>query len=176
MSERVSRWVVLQRAFIAVLLALAVVGCTVQLAPNYEEPIVQGLNDFNVAIQAHMAAAAKGTQPGLTADQQKAYDDLEGRGRALIMLIKARPEPKPAFLRWFGWQLSDDIPASGNTSYIDFLDVPTDDQIERILEQLVTMEDEDRRQGLARGQYKLYANAIDLFMRNALTYEMALKR
>jgi len=166
----------LRTAFGLLVLALAVAGCTVQLAPDYEQSIVQGLNDFNAAIHEQLAAVSKGTPQGLNAGQQKAYDSLEGRGRALIMLIEARPEPKPAVARWLGARLSDDIPEDGEAAGIDLLEVPTDDQIERILEQLAAMQAEDRRSGLAPGQHKLYSNAIASFMRNALTYEMALKR
>jgi hypothetical protein len=161
---------------IVVVLALLVVGCTVRLAPNYEQPIVDGLNHFNVAIQTHLAVVSEGTKKGLTEEQQKVYDGLKAQGKALIMLIEARPQPKSGFARWFGTSRADDISKDGNIEKITFLDVPTDDQIKMILEQLSKMEEEDRRQGLQPGQYKLYANPINSFMRNALTYELALKR
>jgi hypothetical protein len=163
---------------LAAFMALALGGCTVQLAPDYEPTIVQGLNDYNAQIQTHMANVAAGTRPGLNADQQKAYDDLEGKGRALIMLIKARPQPQSGLVRWFGSKLADKIPADGDVAKanIDFLAVPTDAQIEKILLQLAAMKDEQKRQGLKPDQYKIYANSINSFMRNALTYEMALKR
>jgi hypothetical protein len=162
----------------AVVLASALGGCTVQLAPDYEPTIIQGLNEYNAQIQTHMASVAAGTRPGLSADQQKAYDDLEGRGRALIMLVKARPQPQSATARWLGSKLADKIPSDGDVSKadIDFLAVPTDSQIEKILAQLAAMENEQKRQGLKPGQYQSYANPINSFMRNALTYEMALKR
>ena len=155
---------------------LVLAACSVQLAPDYEQPIVDGLNDFNAAILTHMASVSDGTEPGLNAEAQKVYDSLEGQGMALMMLIEARPTPKPAIARLFGASRADDIPPDGEGGGLDVLDAPTDDQVAQILGQLDRMENEDRDQGLASGQYKLYANAIESFMRNALTYELALKR
>ena len=161
---------------LAVLLVTVLSACTIRLAPNYEEPIVVNLHAFNTAILVHMAAVSPGTPGGLTPERQKVYDHLKAQGKALMLLIRARPEPKPAFARWFGASITDDIPPDGNVAKVKPLDVPTDDQIARILEQLEAMEKEDRLQGLQPGQYELFANAIASFMRNALTYEMALKR
>lgn len=92
------------------------------------------------------------------------------------MLIRARPVPEPAFMRWFGASVADRVAEDGNTANIALLEVPTDNQIEKTLTQIEEMKRIDRERGLAAGQYKLFGNAISVFMRNALTYEMALKR
>jgi len=178
-AQRRARRATLSAAPIAsLLLAVAILlsGCAIKLAPSYEESIVVGLSRFDALILTRMAAVADGTKPGLDAAQKAAYDRLEGTGRALITLIRARPAPQSGVSGWLAESLADRIPASGDASGIAILQVPTDDQVEQILKQLAAMEDEDLRQGLAPGQYQLYANAIDSFMRNALTYEMALKR
>lgn len=161
---------------LALLAAFGVAGCTVQLAPNYEEPIVAALNDYNTAILTHMSSVSEGTQPGLTDRQKASYDALRARGGALIMLIRARPVPEPAFLRWFGKSVADRVAQDGDTASLAILEVPTDHQIEQILKQIDEMERIDRERGLASGQYRMFSNAVSVFMRNALTYEMALKR
>lgn len=151
-------------------------GCTVQLAPDYEEIIVQGLKEYNDALMTHMVSVRGGTEPGLESDERKVYDRLKGQGDSLIMLVKVRPEPHPAFLRWLGRSAADDIGDDGAADDVSFLEVPTGDQIEGILAQLNEMRRKDRDSGLNPGEYQLYKNAIDIYMRNALTYEMALKR
>ncbi len=155
---------------------LLAAACTVQLAPDYEQPIVDRISELNEAIQTHMARVADGTPPGLTEQDRARYAALQGRGRAVIFLVRARPQAQPGVLRWLGASAVDRIPADGDAGSVSPLDVPTDDQIAEILKQLDSMKEEDLRQGLEPGQYRLWSNAIDSFMRNALTYEMALKR
>ena len=135
-----------RRSGFAIALVAFLSACTVQLAPDFEESIVAGLNDYNQAIMTHIATVSRGTEPGLNEAQQSAYDKLKGQGRALKIIIGARPQPNSALTRWLGNALSDDvqISADGRTvSNVSFLDVPTDDQIDRILEQLLAMEDEE---------------------------------
>jgi hypothetical protein len=169
-------WRIRVRLVVAVIAAISVTGCAIQLAPNYEEPIVAGLNSWNAAILEQMARVSNGAPKGLTPAEKDHYAELQGKGEALLMLVEARPEPEPAFLRYFGVSTANQIGKDGNAAKVAILDTPTNEQIQGILKQLAQMEKEQREQGLAPGQYELYQSAIAVYMRNALTYEMALKR
>ena len=125
------------RRLIPCLLITLLPACAVQLEPDYEEPIVQGLNNFNAAIQSHFASVADGSDVGITDAERASYDALEGDAKALIMLVESRPQPTSPLARWFGEQASDKIEPDGTTSQVAFLDVPTDDQLREILARII---------------------------------------
>lgn len=171
-----------QRISTVLILVLAVSACTVRLAPEHEPAILQGLGSLSTATESFLASVPEGTKKAdYAAKRQGQYAKLIGAARGLLVLVDARPEPKPAFLRWFGFSSADEIRADAgqeNSLWDDVksLDVPTDDQLNWYIDEIARMQSADAKSDLPAGAIKAFSKPIRRALKNAIVYEMALDR
>jgi len=168
--------------FCLLLAALLVSGCTVRLAPEHEPAIVDGLKTLSVATSTLLGKMKAGTKKADFEKERKSfYDEIVGQANGLLLLIDVRPEPKPAVLRWLGMASADDLTKKSSQDAnlwtdIKKLDVPTDDQINWLLEEVARMKNADKNSDLPPEAIRAFSKPILRALKNALTYEMALDR
>jgi hypothetical protein len=90
------------------LLALIIAACTIKLAPDYDQSIVDGLGKVNDSGQKLFAAIGQGSSQSDYAKHQATYIQLIGQLDALQLQALSRPEPPPPAV--FAW-LSSSNPA-----------------------------------------------------------------
>lgn len=172
----------ISRVSVVVLAAVFLAACTVRLAPEHEPAIVQGLTSLSSDTETLFAAVANGTRMAdYESKRKERYAALVGKARALLVLIDARPEPKPAMLRWLGISRADDIKQDADQSQqfwqdLKTLDVPTDNQLEWFIEELGRMEQSDAATNLPKPAIRAFSIPIRRALKNAIVYEMALDR
>ena len=170
------------RTSAVVLAAVLLAACTARLAPEHEPVIVQGLASLLGETETLLAAAANGTRMKDYASQRKnRYAALRSKARALLVLIDARPEPKPALLRWLGLSRADDIPNDAEQSKqfwrdLQTMDVPTDNQLEWFIQEIGRMEQRDAQEDVSKPEIGALSMPIRRALKNAIVYEMALDR
>lgn len=158
-------------AWLSILLLLA--GCAIQLAPNYDKAVADGLNAASTETMVLMASASAGTHPTNFSGRENAYNGLIGRLDALALLAAARPMPKnkvtetinKLFDKRHRQPLSDDdsVPPSAHA-------------IEKIASTVTKMRDTDRKQGLTEADVRLFKGQVTIFFDQAMTYENFLQR
>jgi hypothetical protein len=156
---------------VTLLLALiASTGCTVQLAPDYDKTIVDGLTSANEQTLTLFASISSGASPASFATREATYNSIIGKFDALRVQAMARPTPQPWFLKGLGSNPSQE----SNTS--DHLKPPTPDIIGNIIKNLTRMRDQDKAGTLTADVVAIYKNSYELSITQALTYEKALQR
>lgn len=152
---------------------LLLAGCAVQLAPNYDKAVADGLNAASTETMVLMASASAGTRSTNFSARENAYNGLIGRLDALALLAAARPIPKnkvtetinKIFEKRQRQLLSDDdsMPPSAHA-------------IEYITSTVTKMRDTDRKQGLTETDVRLFKGQVTIFFDQAMTYENFLQR
>jgi hypothetical protein len=169
------RLVLLFAWVVAVLpLGLAVGGCAIKLAPDYDKTIIDGLTKSNEDAMTLFASVSKGTIKGTFAKQRKdLYDKLIGKLDALRVQALARPTPRPLFAQVLAiGPRPDTQPAD-----IDKLLVaPTPDLLAALIKILTAMRDADSGFGLRQRDVIRFKGEFEISMDQALTYEKALER
>lgn len=152
-------------------LALLLASCTTQLAPGYDDYIDSGLTQLSQTVETYYAAMpaagyAKETYP----KQEPFYADTIGKVEALKTRAAARPVPDPAVTRWLGMQQkADGTLGIGN-------EIPSVTNLNIVSESLAELRDRQRDSGLSPAFVKRSVEQIRIALRNAITYELALKR
>jgi hypothetical protein len=83
------------RGLAAVLIALVVLaGCSLQLVPQHDPSIVDGLNTTNTKTLTLFSALANGSPKAKFADYKARYDEVIGAFDALRLKAEARPVPQ----------------------------------------------------------------------------------
>ncbi len=82
----------------ALVVWLFLCGCTVQLAPAYDQSIYDGLVSANKDIQALFVATDTSVTSDTYATRAPAYDHIVAELKAVELQIKARPLPSPGAL------------------------------------------------------------------------------
>lgn len=147
-------------------------ACTVQLAPNYDKSIVDGLTSANEQTLTFFASVSGGTTPATFSARASTYDALIGKFNALKIDAAARPNPQPLFLKYLGVGGAGDKPIDP----ADQLKAPTPDILANIVAKLTEMRKEDKSAPLTSDVVALFQNSYELSMTQALTYEKALQR
>jgi hypothetical protein len=166
-STTMVRW----RASVIAAVALLVAGCSVQLAPVYDDYVDTGLTQLSQTIETYYAAMppigyTKETFP----KQETFYADTIGKAEALKTRAAARPVPDPLVTRWLGMEQKP----AGALSIGD--QIPSVTNIGLIVETLAELRDRQRDGGLSPAFVKREIEQIRIALRNAITYELALKR
>lgn len=157
------------KVLLALWLAVAISACTIRLAPDYDQSLVDGLSKINEDAQQFFAALAGGSDRNAGfARHEPTYNQLIGRIEALRLQAEARPEPPPpALLGFLAPPLSEDMPR---------LKTPTAEILGNMAQALRDMRAAHQQNGLAAGEVGVEKKGFDQKMAQALTVEKALKR
>jgi hypothetical protein len=150
-----------------ILLALALLGCTVQLAPNYDAIIVDSLTSANEQTMTLFASVSSGGNPSSFSAREATYNAIIGKFDALRLQAKARPAPQP---------LVSKLLTNKEPNIADQLNAPTPSILAKVVTDLTRMRDQDKAGTLTADKVELYKNSYEISMDQALTYEKALQR
>jgi hypothetical protein len=167
--------------FFAILLVLPLAACAVQLAPSYEQSIVDNLNNANVQTMTLFATISTGVTKDTFPARQQTYNTIIGQFSAVESQVQSRPPAQP------GW-LGNVIGSQAQKGPLP--DAPTKANLDTVISTLTKMRDTDQLQGLPASNNCptdlrptgtplitcLFINAYKTSFDDALTYEMALKR
>jgi hypothetical protein len=154
--------------FAALLAAFTVVGCGIQLAPNYDRTIVEGLAKANEEAMTLFATVSTGTRPNTFPRRERTYDELVGKFDALRLQATVRPNPQPpAATSFFG---------GTQQRVADAASAPTADILTTIMRTITMMRETDRKAGLQPVVVVNFKREFEISMQQALTYERALER
>lgn len=159
-------------AFLFVILLL-LSGCAIQLAPDYDEGLVDELNSVNVATLTLFAELEGGSPASAYAGHAEDYAGLIGRFEALRQRAKARYVP-PLAAELARKKVFNSF-CNGEDNPTACLNVAPE-SIGEILSNLRTMRDTHSAGGLDPGAVMLFRGRYDIEIDQALTVEQALKR
>jgi hypothetical protein len=157
----------------AVLWALVLAACTIQLVPSYDQALVDGLDEANTAALTLFASVENGAPKEKVGDYEDRYSEVIGTFEALRQRAQRRQIPplaarlsKISSIRAF-CNAQGDPTACVNTA-------PT--SIGEVLTVIRQMRSTHRDRGLTPGDVVNFRNAYSTPIANALTVENALKR
>jgi hypothetical protein len=158
----------------AVLLwAMLLAACTIQLVPDYDQALVEGLDEANTAALTLFAAVESGSPATEFGEYEERYAELIGTFDALRQRAMSRQVPA----------LADRLSRLGIVR--DLCDSESDPSacvntspasLERVLQVLREMRDRHRSGGLAIDVVELFRTDYRTAVAQALTVENALKR
>jgi hypothetical protein len=157
---------------VAFLVSLPLAGCTVQLAPDFDKTIVDGLTSANEQTLILFASISSGTASSPFSAREVTYNSIIGKFDALRVEATARPTPQPLILKYLG--LGGHPSQAPSDS--DHLTAPTPDIIANIVDKLTRMRDQDKAGPMTADVVAIYKNSYELSINQALTYEKALQR
>ena len=158
------------RALVAAL-ALFLASCTTQLAPDYDEYIVNNLAQLRESIETYYAAMpATGYSKESFPKQAAFYADSLGKIEAVKARAFLRPKPEGPVTRWLGMQQRpDNTPVFGD-------DVPTVANLTEAGTIIRDLRERQQADGVSAAFVKRNIEQVRIALNNAIRYEMALKR
>jgi hypothetical protein len=154
-------------------LCVSLLGCATQLAPAYDQAIVDGLRTSSAAAMTLLASVSGGTKPGTFATREDSYSAVIGQLDALGLFARVRPMPDNQATKAIDALLAKrGAPAlSGDGST-----PPSADAIAKIAQVFTKMRDTDRRQGLTAFEVGAFRGMVQIYFDQAITYESFLQR
>ena len=131
---------------------LAVAGCTIQLAPSYDQGIVDDLGKANRDALILYAGVSGGTTAATFPGRERDYNTVIGEFDAVRTEARARANPNPK------------------------VTVPTKFAVNAIIDNIVSLRDRDKTSGLTQTFVTGHKQSYEISFDQALTYERALKR
>lgn len=155
---------------IAIGLVLAVGACTTQLAPLYDQALVEGLTSTNAKTMELMASAVGGTTKETFANRENHYNQVIGSLDALALQAAARPAPTNS--------LGAAINRTGRESGVsdESQVIPSSTALNEISKTVARMRQIDKKQGVTGVEVQAFKGQVLIYMDQALTYEAALER
>ena len=145
--------------------AVLVSGCATQLAPAYDQRILDGLTEANVEAMTLFAAFSEGAPKSRFTQYQDRYDKLIGTLDSLAMQIAARPTPEiPAALA-----------AAVSKHAIDLSEPPVE-PVQGMSRTIRTMRQIHSGPGLTATEVEGMRRGWAIYADQALTYEAYLNR
>ncbi|QHG64383.1 hypothetical protein [Pseudomonas putida] len=163
----------LQKRFlhgVGIALLHAVGACTTQLAPLYDQALVEGLTAVNAKTMELMASAAGGTTEETFTDREKQYNKVIGGLDALALQAAARPAPINS--------LATVINTSGHTSDASGEPqvIPSATALMETSKTVSHMRELDKKRGVTAFEVQAFRGQVLIYLDQALTYEAALER
>ena len=169
---------------VALLLALALSACTIQLAPDYDASVVSSLNKANTDAQTLFASISYGVPASSFDKREQQYNNVIGEFSALVSQLEARPMPQPPSF------FSKALPPNDVKEINLLTAAPSIDALKHLVGTLTMMRDTDRKMGLPPSTPQacvqgagagmptacLFENSYKADFNDALTYETALQR
>jgi hypothetical protein len=162
-------------SLISLLIVLAINGCTVQLAPQYDQSILDGLISTNKSAQIFFASLGTQVEKETYQGRTSTYANLIGSLNALEVQSKSRPIPPDADLTKINNVISKNT-GQAITNDPDFSDYPSARAIHDASTTLQAMQNMDKSSGLRGMQLKALENQVTVYLSQAITYETFLKR
>ncbi len=152
--------------------ALALLSaCATQLAPLYDQVVVDGLNAANADALALFAEASGGTTRESFAQRAPKYDRAIGEYDAIAVQAAARPVPSNDMA-----EAVKNILGARNTPGDQNQVIPSSTAMKGLSDTLSKMKQVDGKQGLTAMEVSAFKGQALIYMDQALTYEAALKR
>ncbi|NUT76828.1 hypothetical protein HNO86_17445 [Pseudomonas sp. C1C7] len=147
----------------AIVLVLAVEACTTQLAPLYDQALVEGLTSVNAKTMELMASAVGGTTKETFANRENQYNHVIGCLDALALQAAARPAPTNSLATTSSTSGESQITTSSTA-------------LKEISKTVSRMREVDKKQGVTGVEVQAFKGQVLTYMDQALTYESALER
>jgi hypothetical protein len=179
-TERASacrgRAVVLRAFVLLAALTIAVSGCALRLAPNYDKDIFDGLSKANELAMTQFAAVTPGTH---FADREKGYIAVIGKLDSVRLEAEARPNPKiPAVADKIAKSIAASVDLQSNdltqAEIDDLAGAPTPELAKEMIAGFQLMRDTDRIGKLSAPVAARFKSEFEIYMFIALNYEKAL--
>lgn len=158
-----------QLSLILVFCAL-MAGCKVQLAPAYDQAIVDGTTKSTQQVMKLLSSVSQGTDKATFDEREDAYDEVIGAFDALAVQSRARPIPNEKVLD----KANAALEKRGLGALTD--NYPSAAAFERISQEINGMKLVDKSAGLNSDQVDVFKIPIRLSLDQAITYESHLKR
>ena len=155
----------------AISLLLLVSACVTQLAPDYDQALVDRLNSTNEALMVFFTSASQGVKPSSFDDRKATYDNLIGRLDALVIQARSRPIPENSVTQ----KVNEALEKRG-VQILDDGDTPSASALQGISETMVKMRDTDQKQGVTAFEVAAFKGQVSIYMDQAMTYENYLQR
>lgn len=155
---------------IAIALVLVVGACTTQLAPLYDQALVEGLTSVNAKTMELMASAVGGTTKETFVNRENQYNKVIGSLDALALQAAVRPAPTNS--------LATAINSMGNESGVsgESQVISSSTALKEISKTVSRMREIDKKQGVTGFEVQAFKGQVLIYMDQALTYEAALER
>jgi hypothetical protein len=154
-------------------LCLFLAACATQLAPDYDEALLEGLSDANAEVMTLFASASGGTSANTFPAREDRYNNLIGRLDAMVIAAGARPVPQNRVTDTINRLLE----ARGHQPLEnDDATPPSAHAIARVSETLGKMRDTDKKQGLTALEVMAFRGQAVIYFDQAITYENFLQR
>jgi hypothetical protein len=155
-----------------VIVGLALAGCGVRLAPDFDRTMVDGLARANEETMTLFAMVASGTSNATFPRRERTYNELIGKFDALRLQAQVRPNPQAPV----GIALIIGNNQQAQQRVAEATSSPTPGILAVIRTTIVGMRDTDRRTGLDPRLVPGFKNQYETAMEQALKYEKALER
>jgi hypothetical protein len=173
-QSRINFWVRLHVS--TILLLAAISACTAQLAPQYDQAIVDGLNTTNRDIQVLFASIGSNATKASFPSREDSYRRIIGSLNALVIQVEARPTPSTSVnLKDVNAALAR-IGVAQIANDPNFSDVPSARSIKNAADTIEHMQTADASSGLRGYAIKAFENQTNVYITQALVYETFLKR
>jgi hypothetical protein len=145
--------------------AAVLTACTVQLAPNYDPSIVDGISAASEDAEKLFASVSMGVSAATFAKREDDYNAIIGKLEALRISAESRPAASGSlFLQRHA------------IKGIPTLATPTPSVLAEAGKPIAMMRDSDRKRGLTPLLVEGFKNSFEISIQQALTYEKALQR
>lgn len=186
-------------------ITIAIAGCATQLAPQYDETLVTGINDVNKQIMELYASTSMGVARETFPNRVDQYNKIIGKLDALALQSANRPVPEtkvqkrvsdavkrmPPYEGPMGADLQGQISRMASACAtqrkvkpfpINFRELPSEgyvpasaNALNQMSKGITFLRETDCAVGLNAGTVTLNRNFVTTFMDQALTYETYLK-
>jgi hypothetical protein len=176
-AKMLQRMIRLPNMAIAVMFALLVSACTTQLAPTYDQSLVDQLTGADKQTLTLFASVSGGSEAAEYAKYSSQYDNLIGTFGALKNQAQARPTPplaKKLADQLSKFQILKDICGAEGDPGSCVNSSPS--AIAEIVKTLSKMSETHKEKGLKKDIVKIFKGSYEISINQALTVETALKR
>lgn len=146
-------------------------GCAAQLAPDYDQALVDGLVSINTEVMQYFASVSSGTTKDTFSEREDSYNKLIGSLDALEIQAKARPFPKNDATEKINEFLSE-----RGVNMLESDEAPSAYALKKISETITKMRDTDKKQGITAVEVLAFKGQTVIYLDQALTYESFLER
>ena len=151
---------------------LLISGCTIRLAPQFDQQIVDNLSNTSIQLLEHLAAVSGGVSKSDFEKRAETYNNLIGEIEALELRIKARPVPESRIGNKVINKANETLQKKGITTLLTANDIaPSATALSQIRKNIETMKKADAENGLSPTEVQAFKGNIVLFLDQALTYE-----
>jgi hypothetical protein len=150
-------------------------GCAAQLAPSYDQSVLDGLIYSNKSVQIFFASVGTGVDASTYQQRADTYSNLIGNLNALGLQARSRPLPPLDYLSKVEGLIQK---AGGPTNPGDpkISSYPSERAVMDASRSLQAMQSMDQAGGLRGGELQALENQTSTYLSQAITYETFLKR